>query len=335
MGAVPRMGLSAAVARPRPEGSGDTVVTDIRKLDLNLIVVLDALLAERNLTRAGERIGMTQPAVSGSLTRLRELFDDPLLEREGRGFVLTPLAQSLTPVVVECMLEVQRTFDVLPDFDPSTSTRMFLVSASDYALSEIASPLLNILEREAPHTRIEFTGLPVGETVSPIDLLRSDVTIAGTGRGLPGKHSSLFSDRFVCVVDAANPALVDGRLSVEALGRLRHVRAVFAPEVTTHVDDMLDGADIAPAVALTVQGFLPVPFALPGTPWVGWVPERTAQRYAPSLGLAIAETPIAPSVLVEAAYWHPSKSSDPALRWLVEKLRAAAEFVEFGANDDL
>ena len=305
-------------------------MTDIRKLDLNLVVVLEALLAERNLTRAGERVGMTQPAVSSALTRLRELYHDPLLEREGRGFVLTPRAESLIPVVAECMVEVQRTFDVLPDFDPATSTRTFLVSASDYVLSEITSPLLSLLAREAPLTSIEFDPLPVEATVTPVDLLRRDLMIVGTGRGVPGKRASLFSDRFVCVVDQNNPALRDGELSLEALARLAHVRSVFGPQVSTHVDDMLSAADIAPRVALTVQGFLPVPFAIAGTPWVGWVPERTAMRYADSLGLVIAQTPIKPSVLVEAAHWHPSKSADPSLQWLVRQLRATAEVLEFG-----
>lgn len=305
-------------------------MTDVRKLDLNLVVVLDALLAERNLTRAGELVGMTQPAVSGALGRLRELFDDPLLERAGRGFVLTPRAESLIPSVAECMASVHRTFDVLPTFEPATSSRTFLVSASDYVLSEITSPLLKVLEQEAPSTKVDFDGLPVDATVSPVDLLRRDITIAGTGRGVPGKRASLFSDQFVCLVDAGNPALYDGALSLESLRRLRYVRSVFGPQVSTHIDDMLSAAELSPRVALTVQGFVTVPFLLAGTEWIGWVPERTANRYAASLGLVIARTPIAPGVLVEAAHWHPSKSNDPALQWLLQQLRSAAELVEFG-----
>lgn len=307
---------------------------DVRKLDLNLLVVLDALLAERNLTRAGERIGMTQPAVSGALARLRTIYADPLLERSGRGFVLTPRARSLIPGVADCLASTRRIFDVLPTFDPATSTRTFLVSASDYALAEITSPLLSILEVDAPHSRVEFDGLPVEDPVSPVDLLRRDITIAGTGRGVPGKRASLFSDRFVCVADATNPALEDGAISVEALRRVRHVLSTFGPNTTTHIDDMLSAAEITPRVAVTVRGFLPVPFAVAGTPWVGWVPERTARRYGAALGLVTAETPIAPSVLVEAAHWHPSKSDDPALRWLVQQLRRAAEIVEFGDEAD-
>jgi DNA-binding transcriptional LysR family regulator len=307
-------------------------LADVRKLDLNLVVVLDALLAERNLTRAGERIGMTQPAVSGALARLRQLFDDPLLERDGRGFALTSKAESLVTVVAECMAEIQRLVAVLPEFDPMTSTRTFYVSASDYVLSELISPLQALLATEAPQTRIEFDGLPVELFVTPIDLLRRDVTIAATGRGLPGKRASLFSDRFVCVVSAHNPRLRDGALTLDDLSELRLVRSVFGPHTSTHIDDMLSAADIAPSIAVTVHGFLPVPFAVRGTDWVGWMPERTAHRYADALELVIASTPLLPGVLVEAAHWHPSKSDDPALQWLVRQLRRASEHVEFGSD---
>nr|WP_274636216.1 LysR family transcriptional regulator [Microbacterium bovistercoris] len=309
-------------------------MTDVRKLDLNLIVVLDALLAERNLTRAGEFVGMTQPAVSSALARLRELLGDPLLVREGRGFILTPVAESLIPIVDDCVAAVRRTFDVLPEFDPATSTRTFVVSASDYVLAELTGPLLSILKRLAPHTNVEFDGLPVDEGVSPVDLLRRDITIAGTGRGVPGKRASLFSDRFVCLADAGNPALRDGALSVEALRRLRHVHCVFGPQAPTPIDDMLSAAEISPRVAMTVQGFMDIPFLITDTPWIGWVPERTARRYAARLNLVMATTEIAPSVLVEAAHWHPSKSGDAALTWLVEQLRAASEIVEFGPEPE-
>lgn len=309
-------------------------MSDVRKLDLNLILVLDALLEERNLTRAGERVGMTQSAVSGALARLRELFDDPLLEREGRGFVLTPRAESLIPDVAECMAAVHRTFEILPSFDPATSTRTFMVSASDYVLAEITSPLLSILQAEAPHTRVQFDGLPAEATVSPIDLLRRDVTIAGTGRGVPGKRASLFSDRFVCLVAADHPALEEGMLSLETLADVRFVRSVFGAQQSTHVDDMLGAAGIVPRTVATVRGFMPVPFTIAGTDWAGWVPERIANRYAATLGLVIAATPITPSVLVEAAHWHPSKSDDRALQWLVRKLREASELVEFGDGRD-
>lgn len=303
------------------------------RVDSNLIVVLDAILKEKNLTRAGELIGMTQPAVSGALARLRQQYDDPLLLRTGRSYELTPLAEALVPVVSEAMTEIMRTLEVLPTFDPETSTRTFLVSASDYVLSVMTSPLLHLLGESAPGTRVSFESLPTEQMVSPNDLLRRDVVITGAGFGAPGKRQSLFSDRFVCIVDARNPRLRDGRISLTDLAELRHVMSSFGELVSTPVDDMLSAGGVSPKVGVTVQGFLPVPATVSGTTMIAHVPERIALRYGDALGLVIADTPLQPSVLVEAAHWHPSKTEDPALQWLVGMMRRAAELVEFEGED--
>lgn len=310
-------------------------MTDLRRVDVNLIVVLDAILSEKNLTRAGELIGMTQPAVSGALARLRQQFDDPILVRSGRGFELTPKGEQLQPLVSQAMHEISRTLELLPTFDPTTSTRTFLISASDYVLAQMTSPLLLLLQREAPAIKVDFDALPADAMVEPNDLLRRDVLIVGTGRGVPGKRQSLFSDRFVCIVDATNPRLRDGTLSLTDLADLRHVRSNFGAHVLTHIDDMFSAAGISPHIGLSVQGFLPVPFAVSGTTMVGHVPERLAIQHRDRLGLAIAETPLNAATLVEAAHWHPSKTDDPALRWLVAMLRKAAEIVEFGEDGEL
>lgn len=307
-------------------------MTDLRRVDVNLIVVLDAILTEKNLTRAGELIGMTQPAVSGALARLRQQFDDPILVRAGRGFELTAKGEELVPLVHDAMVEISRTLELLPTFDPLTSTRTFLISASDYLLSQMTSSLLLLLEREAPGINVEFDALPSDTTVEPTDLLRRDVFIVGTGRGVPGKRQSLFSDRFVCIVDATNPRLRNGSLSLTDLADLRHVHSSFGHRVHTHIDDMLEAAGITPRIGLSVQGFLPVPFMVSGTTMVGHVPERLAHQYREQLGLVIAQTPLSAMTLVEAAHWHPSKTEDPAIKWLVGMLRKAAELVEFGAE---
>lgn len=306
-------------------------MTDLRKVDINLIVVLDAILSERNLTRAGELIGMTQPAVSGALARLRQQYDDPILVRVGRGFELTPRGEELIPVVREAMVEISRTLELLPIFEPATSTRTFYISASDYLLSQMTSPLLSVIEQAAPGVNVEFDALPAGANVEPNDLLRRDVIIAGTGRGVPGKRQSLFSDTFVCIVDKTNPRLREGQLSLSDLADLRHVHSSFGEHVHTHVDDMLANAGISPRIGVAVQGFLPVPFAVSGSSMVGFVPERLSEQYSESLGLTIAKTPLTSVTLVEAAHWHPSKTADPALKWLVSILRTASEIVEFGA----
>lgn len=308
-------------------------MTDLRKVDVNLLVVLDAILNERNLTRAGDVLGMTQPAVSGALARLRQQFDDPLLVRDGRSFELTSKGEELIPLVTEAMTEVSRLLDLSPVFDPATSSRTFMISGSDYALAQMTPILLDLLETQAPGVHIEFDYLPLDARVSVDDLLRRDVLIAGAGAGLPGKKQSLFSDRFVCIADASNSEISSGSLSIDALGSLRHVRSSFGEGVTTLIDEMLVQAGITPNVAMSAPGFLPIPHLVAGTPFVAHVPERLALAAQNALGLAIVETDVKGPTLVEAAHWHPSKTNDPALVWLVALLRQAAERLEFGEEE--
>lgn len=305
-------------------------MTDLRRVDINLIVVLDAVLSEKNLTRAGESIGMSQPAVSGALARLRQQFDDPLLVRNGRVFELTPTAERLQSAVRTAMIEIHRTLDEVPTFDPETTTRTFFISGSDYLLSEMSGPLQAVLQQRAPGARVELDSLPINTQVSPVDLLRRDVLVSGTGRGVPGKHRPLFLDRFVCIAATDHPRLDEGRLSADDLRELRHVHSTFGAHQFTHVDEMLANAGVKPNIGISVEGFLQVPFMVAGTDYVGFVPERIARRYGPGLGLSVVSTPVEPMTLVEAAFWHPSRNGDPSLVWLIEMMLLASEVIEFG-----
>lgn len=307
-------------------------MTDLRRIDVNLIVVLDAILTEMNLTRAGEVIGMSQPAVSGALARLRTQFDDPLLVRKGKVFEPTPRALELRPIVAQAMQEIQRTFEILPTFDPATSTRTFYIEASDYTLAQITAPLINLIEAAAPGVHLSFDSMPPELGISQVDLLRRDVIIAATGLGIAGKRKALFSDTFVCIVDANNPRLVDGALDLAALAELRHCAVSFGEGVPTPMDYALSDAGIVPRNGVTVHGFLPVPFAIAGSSMFGFVPERVANEYNAKLGLVVAQTPLTAATLIESVHWHPSKNNDPALKWLVGMLRQAAEVVEFGTD---
>lgn len=335
-------GLSTAITSGAPRHNAERHATkadgggkklaDLRGIDVNLIVVLEAILTERNLTRAGEAVGITQPAVSGALAKLRRLLNDPLLVRSGRSFELTPRAQELQPIVAEALEQIGRTLTLQPTFDPSTSNRRFYIAGSDYALAIMTSPLLAVLREEAPSTSVEFGSLPIFTVATPVDLLRHDVMIAAPNRGIPGKHVSLFSDTFVCIVSRNNPRLREGRLELSDLAELRHVHAGFGPERATGIDDALAMAGIIPKIAISLVGFTLVPFAVSGTSLVGFVPRRLAELYSDSLGLVIAETPLEPAVLVETAHWHPSKTNDPALTWLLDVLRKTSEIIEFGAE---
>src|SRR5262245_27942392 len=140
-------------------GGQSAPMAGLSSIDLNLLITLGALLEERNLTRAGEKTNMSQPAMSGALARLRRHFDDELLVRDGRQYQLTPLAQRLLPGVRDALRQVERTLQARPQFDPASSGRTFSMAMSDYAVTVLVDPLLRRVQELAPG---------VGLTVSPI-----------------------------------------------------------------------------------------------------------------------------------------------------------------------
>ncbi|RHW24069.1 LysR family transcriptional regulator [Nocardioides immobilis] len=295
-------------------------MTKLRQMDANLVVMLDAILAEKNLTRAGERIGMTQPAMSGVLRRLRKQLDDPLLVKVGRHFELTPRARSLVPVVAEAMTVLTQTLDPRPPFVAESSDRTFLIAASDYALSVLAAPLIRHCNEVAPSVSLEFDLLPADDNVDPSDLLRRDLFIASSGRGVPGRKQEVFSDEFVVIADRDNPRLGDDNtLELSDLRELNYLAAVFGDVHSTPADDMLAQHGVTPYFATTVRGFLSVPLLLAGTLMFSIVPRRVAEAHPDRI--AVVRTPLTPATLVEVAHWHPANSADAGLLWLLAALR--------------
>ncbi|MEU6407832.1 LysR family transcriptional regulator [Microbispora sp. NPDC046933] len=299
----------------------------LKRIDLNLLVVLYALLEERNLTRAGERIGMSQPAMSGALVRLRAHFGDELLVRVNRAYELTPLAEALLPDVRAAIEGVERTLSIGPRSGTLVQQREFSIAISDYALTILVEPLLAVLKTTAPEVNIEFQPMPADNSDIEGFLLRHDLMVAALGSGVPGRRQQIFRDRFVCIADRGNPLLRDGALTIEDLERLPHARANFGPGVTTPSDRLLDELGIATRVEVTCKGLLPLPFVVSGTSLVAFVPERLARRLDPSLNVVVADVPFAPAELVEGAHWHPTRSADPALRWLLGVFRQVSEQV--------
>jgi DNA-binding transcriptional LysR family regulator len=301
-------------------------VAEDLETDLNLLLALGALLDERNLTRAGERIGMSQPAMSAALARLRRHFGDELLEREGRGYKRTVFGEQLLPTVREALRQMEATMQRSPRFDPAGSDREFSIAASDYAVSVLAEPLLRLVMDAAPRIRLNLHSLPAALPNAPHVLSTDDLLIGPEGYDFPGRRTRLFRDRFVCVVDPAVTGLDGGAaLSLDDLARMPHVAPTFAPGSHTPVDLVLDELGITPRIQVTVFGWLSVPFVLADTGMIAIMPERMARLALKSAPLAILEPPFGLVELVECAYWHPSRTDDPAVRWLLSILTEAAK----------
>ena len=190
-------------------------------IDLNLLVILQTLLEEGNVTRAGARLGMPQPAVSNALARLRRHYRDELLVRAGNGYELTPLARSLLPSVQESTLRIGHTFSPA-QAGPPAGNRIFTISLSDYSMSVLGGPLLRRVHALAPEAGIQLRLAAKDITEGDRGLLGYDLLIAPPRPVSQDKPEVVVRDRIVYVADPANPRLRHGRLTVEDLAALPH-----------------------------------------------------------------------------------------------------------------
>jgi DNA-binding transcriptional LysR family regulator len=284
-------------------------------IDLNLLAVLGALLEHRNVTRAGERLSLSQPTMSGALARLRQHFGDELLVRSGREYQLTPMASGLLPAVREALGQVERTLTMPTEFDPSTSLRRFSIAISAQSILALSGLLLRLHEL-APGVGIDTWPILSTPPEPGHSLLGYDVIIAPEGFRADGGPEVLLRDRIVYVADPSNPRLRDGRgrFSTEDLAALPH--ATMRQPEGDQVAAALGRLGVTPRVVATVGGWLALPFLVAGTDLVAAVPERLARRTGAAAGVTIVDPPFGVIELVEAAWWAPTHGTDPALAWL-------------------
>jgi DNA-binding transcriptional LysR family regulator len=291
----------------------------LREVDANLLLSLHALLEERNLTHAGERMTMSQPAMSGALARLRKHFDDELLVRSGRGFELTPLAEEIRPLVAEAVEAAEALLGNQRDFDARSSGKRFAVSMSEYAMTVLAEPLTRAIAEHAPGCTMALDPIDVRSDQFEAQLMRRDLIVGPLGYDWPGRIQPVFTDELVCLVTADHPRLRDGALTLEDLQAMPHAVAHFAAAGSRRrpLEIELETKGIENRNLLVqVTSLLTLPFAVAGTDMCAFVPSRLARRCLETLGLTIADTPLDPVTITEAAHWHARRETDPAVVWL-------------------
>ncbi len=297
--------------------------------DLNLLLPLKVLLEEGNVTRAGQRLELSQPAMSAALARLRRRFDDELLVRTGRDYELTPFARDLVPEVQHAVRLMGSALQLEDVFDPAKSDRRFRLTMSDYAIAVVHEALVRLVEAEAPGVRLTIGHLGPDSRSSDRVLLDNDALVAPMGFGFPGLSRPLWTDRMVVLADRTNPRLDDGRLTLEDLAALPHAVAAFGPGTLTPVDRVFGELGIDRRIALQVFGFLPLPFVIEGTDLVAVVPEKLARVHLHHESSLVVVPPPFGQVLLAEGYWFSAdRLSDPAHRWLFGKLDAVAAELE-------
>jgi LysR family nod box-dependent transcriptional activator len=298
-----------------------------RHLDLNLLVALDALLVERNITLAGKRVHLSQSAMSGALSRLREYFHDELLTQVGRKMVLTPLAQTLEAPVRRILLEIEATLVTTPTFNPLTAERSFKLMMSDYVATVLMSEALPRIERLAPGVKLEILSNDVDSPFEALDRADIDLLIMPQ-RYLGDDHpcEALFEDEFVGVAWRENAAIAaDGRVSMEDYLRLGHVTARFASARAATIDDwFVSQLGHERRVELVTMSFTAIFSSIIGTQRVATVHRRLAQYFQRYLPIRLSALPLAVPALTEAVQWHQQFDADPGIAWLRGVLKQAA-----------
>ena len=291
---------------------------NLRTLDLNLLVTLDVLLSEHNVTRAAERLNFSQPSVSVHLAKLRDVFGDPLLLPGPRGMRPTARAEALREPLREALEALERAVAPASPFDPAVATHTWRVAASDYAESTAILPALAGLRAAAPGTRlavVEAAPLRIAKQAERGEIDLAFHTSEGAPEGL--RRRVLFAERYVLAGRADHPRL-KRRPTLAQFCKLEHV--IVSPVGGGFVgvtDEVLAKAGLTRKVALSVPHFLFMLSALASTDLVGMLPERLVRGCG---ALRTVEPPVEVQGYEMAMLWHERSHRDPAHQWLREHI---------------
>lgn len=289
-------------------------------MDLNLLVAFDVLMAEGSVTRAAERLSIGQSAMSSTLGRLRRLFNDPLLVRDGRGLTPTPLAESLAGPVHDVLTGIEQVLTQRTTFDPATAERTFSVIANDYLAMTFLQPLIRQLSAEAPGIRLKV--FPTGDDFA--DQLRRDqadlliIPREAFEDHALFPHRVLFQDRYLVAVDRDHPEVGD-QITAEQFSTLPYLAAASG-HLRGLSEMQLDFLGVPRNIEITA-GFGMAPFMLRGTRLITLVHERLGLLIQEAAGIRLLDPPV-PQLqpITEIMAWTRRTDEDPGHRWFRRRL---------------
>jgi DNA-binding transcriptional LysR family regulator len=294
---------------------------DLRSFDLNLLVVLDALLTDRSVSLAAQRLHLSQPALSASLKRLRTALQDPLLVRDGLHMVLTPRAKAMAESLRAILSEVDRLVSLPKEFDPSQERRTVRIGTNDYGAFVLIPLLLQRWQFIAPGIDVEVweMGRDLTKFDESINLIVSD---GWSLKALPCQEI-LFEESFTCLVRKGHPR-IQSTLSLEQYLIEEHVLVSPRGRVLGHVDAVLSEQGLQRKVRLTLPHVLAVPAAIAATDCIVTLATRIAARLAADYGLCQLPPPLAAGNFNVSMAWPARNANEPLVRWLRAELTAVA-----------
>lgn len=299
---------------------------DFHGIDLNLLVAFDALASERNVTRAAARVGVSQPAMSAALARLRKLFGDPLFLRSPTGLLPTPRARDLAEPISQALRQLESSLVRKPEFEPAKASLTFNLGLSDYPAFVLLPSLLRKLGQEAPGASLNvhaFTGRD--EAVDLLDAGAIDAAVGVAPTRMDGRIQSrpILRDEFVTIVARGHPAVRRG-MSMKTYLALPHV--LVSPEGERHglVDQALAQQGKRRKLALTLPQMFAVPGIVARTGMTATVMKRVALHAPDGRRLALFPPPLALPGIVFELIWHRRSHAHPAQAWFREFIAAHA-----------
>lgn len=302
---------------------------NLQAIDLNLLVVLEALIEERNVTRAAKRIGLSQPAMSNALARLRRTFDDPLLMRTAEGMTPTPVAQSLIVPVRAALAQLREALEEKAVFNPTASERTFHVLTSDYAEITLLAPLLCELRQTTDAVKLRILrSASIFDPPSVASLADSFDVAIGFYPGVLSLDTRLHSETLweeenVCIASPKHRS-IRGKISLKQFAAAEHVAQFYKPQGPGIIDTLLEQQGYHRRIAVHSPHFAALPFLVAETDLIATVPARMAQLFARQLQLQILPLPLELPPFRLTLLWHQRHHADPAHQWFRQYILATA-----------
>lgn len=302
--------------------------SQLSRLDLNLLVALDALLTERSVTRAAERLHLSQPALSASLARLRTHFDDPILARRGNSYELTPFALRISEHTATALEAARRVFESQATWSPAQSSREFSIYGSDYGFATIGTVVARLASERTGAVRFRFMlHNPVVVEDASNRLRSADAMILPHGFVTDMPYTDLWHDDWHAVVAESNTAVGD-ELSMSDLATLPFVLTYASRSAFTSAARQIQQLGIEPQIDVVVESFLSMPYFVLGSRRVGLIQGALVPLARSIGGLRIVALPFAATPITNALWWHPVHGNDPEHAWMRALFAEAGRIVE-------